>query len=384
MRVSAEINLDAVCHNIKLVQNKVGKTVKVLAVIKTNAYGHGAVQIAKALKEKNNIYAFATATVEEAVELRKNGIDNTILILGYSFSECYEDIIDYDISQTVFDYESAKKLSEIAVKKDKTAKLHIKLDTGMGRIGFCPNDVSINEIKKISKLPNIVLEGIFTHFACADEADKTSVKLQKDRYFDFVDKLEKEGIRPQIKHFCNSASIMEFDNKYLDMVRAGIITYGLYPSDEVDKSKMNLIPAMTLKSHISYVKTVPKGEGISYGLTYVTPSEKIIATVPVGYGDGYPRQLSNKGKVLVNGQFANIVGRVCMDQFMIDVTDIKDVQIGTEVVLVGVQNDKSISVEELANSVGSFNYEFVCNINRRVPRVFIQNGKIVQIVDYLE
>lgn len=384
MRVYAGIDLDAVCHNVSLIQEKIGSNVRMMAVIKANGYGHGAVQLARALNRRNGVYAFAVATVQEAAELRKNGIENPVLVLGYSFPETYDDIVRYDISQTVFDLESAAALSHAAARTGKNVKVHVKIDTGMGRIGAAPDRDGLRLIQDIQRLPNITVEGIFTHFACADEADKTSANHQKEKFFHFLNIIKEEGIQIPIRHDCNSASIMEFDDRYLDMVRAGIIIYGLYPSHEVDRNTMRLRPAMSLHSHISFVKTLPPGCGISYGSTYITPTEKTIATVPVGYGDGYPRQLGNRARVLVRGAYAPIVGRVCMDQFMIDVTDIPGVTQGDEVVLVGTMDGKRITVEELADSVGSFNYEFVCGINRRVPRVFLEDGKISEIIDYLE
>ncbi|MGN0559868.1 MAG: alanine racemase, partial [Candidatus Fimenecus sp.] len=365
-RVYAEINLDAICQNVQNAMDKVGKDTKMMAIIKTDAYGHGAVPVAKALKEIGT-YAFGVATVEEAVQLRRAGIENPILILGYVFPADYELLIENDIMHAVFQYETAKALSEKAASLSKTVKIHIKLDTGMGRIGMQPTEESLAEIEKIAALPNIEIDGIFTHFACADEADKTSCNRQKEKYLDFVQKLDACGIHIPIKHMCNSAGIIEFSDNFLNMTRSGIMTYGLYPSEEVNKANLELHPALQLKSHMAFVKTVGKGFTVSYGSTYTTDKENtVIATVPVGYGDGYPRALSNKGKVLIHGQYAPIVGRVCMDQFMVDVTDIPNVQQGDEVTLVGTDGDKRISVEEVADNAYSFNYEFCCGINKRV------------------
>lgn len=382
-RVYAEINLDAICQNVQNAMDKVGKDTKMMAIIKTDAYGHGAVPVAKALKEIGT-YAFGVATVEEAVQLRRAGIESPILILGYVFPADYELLIENDIMHAVFQYETAKALSEQAVSLSKTVKIHIKLDTGMGRIGMQPTEESLAEIEKIAALPNIEIDGIFTHFACADEADKTSCNRQKEKYLDFVQKLDACGIHIPIKHMCNSAGIIEFSDNFLNMTRSGIMTYGLYPSEEVNKANLKLHPALQLKSHVAFVKTVGKGFTVSYGSTYVTEKEKtVIATVPVGYGDGYPRALSNKGKVLIHGQYAPIVGRVCMDQFMVDVTDIPNVQQGDEVTLVGTDGDKRISVEEVADNAYSFNYEFCCGINKRVPRVYIRNGAVQEIKEFL-
>lgn len=382
-RVYAEINLDAICQNVQNAMDKVGKDTKMMAIIKTDAYGHGAVPVAKALKEIGT-YAFGVATVEEAVQLRRAGIENPILILGYVFPADYKLLIENDIMHAVFQYETAKALSEKAASLSKTVKIHIKLDTGMGRIGMQPTEESLAEIEKIAALPNIEIDGIFTHFACADEADKTSCNRQKEKYLDFVQKLDACGIHIPIKHMCNSAGIIEFSDNFLNMTRSGIMTYGLYPSKEVNKANLELHPALQLKSHVAFVKTVGKGFTVSYGSTYTTNKENtVIATVPVGYGDGYPRALSNKGKVLIHGQYAPIVGRVCMDQFMVDVTDIPNVQQGDEVTLVGTDGDKRISVEEVADNAYSFNYEFCCGINKRVPRVYIRNGAVQEIKEFL-
>lgn len=379
-RVYAQINLDAICRNVRQVIEKVGPSVDVMAIVKTDAYGHGAVPVSKALEEIG-VDAFGVATVEEALQLRKSGIDKPILILGYVFPDDYESIINYGICHAVFKYENALALSGKAVQMNETAKIHIKIDTGMGRLGFQPNGESIEEIKKISELPNIEIDGIFTHFACADEKDKTSCDKQKEIYLDFLKKLDTCGIKIPIKHMDNSAGIIDYNSDFLDMVRVGIMTYGLYPSDEVDK-QFPLQPALELISHITFVKKVPEGFTVSYGSTYTTDKETEIATVSIGYGDGYPRSLSNKGKVLVNGQFAKIIGRVCMDQLMIDVTGM-NVKQGDEVIIIGKSGDKEITVEEVSNEAGSFNYEFCCGLNMRVPRVYIKNGKVSQIVNYL-
>lgn len=382
-RIYAEINLDAICQNIKNAMQKVGKDTKIMAIIKTDAYGHGAVPVAKALNEIG-CYAFGVATAKEAVVLRKNEIKNPILILGYVFPDDYNDLINYDIMHAVFQYETAKELSDKAKELNKTAKIHIKLDTGMGRIGMQPVKESLEEIIKISKLPNLEINGIFTHFACADQEDKTSCNNQKQKYIDFIKALDKAGIDIPIKHMCNSAGIIEFDSDFMNMVRSGIITYGLYPSNEVDKSRLELHPALQLKSHIAFLKEVDKDFTVSYGSTFTSKGKMRIATIPVGYGDGYPRSLSNKGRVLINGKFANIIGRVCMDQLMVDVTDIPQAEQGGEVTLVGRDGDNFISVEDVADNAYSFNYEFCCGINRRVPRVYIKNGEYYKTIDYLD
>lgn len=382
-RVYAEINLDAICQNVQNAMDKVGKDTKMMAIIKTDAYGHGAVPVAKALNEIG-IYAFGVATVEEAVQLRRAGLENPILILGYVFPADYELLVKNDIMHAVFQYETAKALSEQASVLSKTVKIHIKVDTGMGRIGMQTTEESLAEIEKIAALPNLEIDGIFTHFACADEADKTSCLHQKEKFLDFVQKLDARGINIPIKHMCNSAGIIEFPDGFLNMTRSGIMTYGLYPSEEVNKANLKLQPALQLKSHVAFVKSVGKGFTVSYGSTYVTDKKQtVIATVPVGYGDGYPRALSNKGRVLIHGQYAPIVGRVCMDQMMVDVTDIPNVRQGDTVTLVGTDGDKRISVEEVADNAYSFNYEFCCGINKRVPRVYIRNGEVQEIHEFL-
>lgn len=380
-RVYARIDLDAICGNIRNAMNKVGKDTKIMAVIKTNAYGHGSVPVAKTLAEIG-VYAFGVATIGEALVLRKNGIQNPILILSHVFSNDYTELLKNDIMPTVFQYDAAKNLSETANTLGKTAKIHIKIDTGMGRIGFQPTDESVQNIIKISKLPNICIDGIFTHFACADEKDKTSFNEQKAKFTEFLNKLDESGIKIPIKHMCNSAGIIDFDGEFLNMARCGIMTYGLYPSDEVKKDNLLLSPAMSIISHVEFVKKVQKGFKVSYGSTFTAEKETEIATIPIGYGDGYPRSLSNKGRVIINGQYANIIGRVCMDQLMVDVTGL-NIKEGDKVTVMGTDGNCTVTAEEIANNAGSFNYEFLCGINMRVPRVYVRNGKITETDDYL-
>ncbi len=381
-RVYAKVNLDAICRNVSRVIDKVGKAVSVMAIVKTDAYGHGAVPVAKALCEAG-VDSFGVATVEEALQLRRNGISSPILILGYVFPEDYEKVIENDIMHAVFRYENAVELSKKAVQMGKTAKIHIAVDTGMGRIGFQPNDESIEEIKKISQLENIEINGIFTHFACADEKDKTSCNTQKQLYLGFLEKIAANGIKIPVRHMDNSAGIIDYNSDFLDMVRVGIMTYGLYPSEEVNKAGFRLDPALEIISRVTFVKKVPAGFKVSYGSTYTTDKDTEIATVSIGYGDGYPRSLSNKGRVLINGKFAKIIGRVCMDQMMVDVTGM-GVKQGDRVVVVGKDGENFISVEEVADASGSFNYEFCCCINMRVPRVYIKDGKVSLITDYID
>lgn len=382
-RVYAAIDLDAVCHNISEIKKLVGPDTKIMPVIKADGYGHGAVPVAKALN-KIGVDGFAVAIIEEGIALRKQGITKPILILGYTSEYQYASLIQHEIEQTVFSYEMAEAISKFAVTMKKEARIHIKVDTGMNRIGFKPTEESVGQVQRIQKLPNIKIQGIFTHFACADEEDKTSARYQKELFDQFVSKIEEKGIEIPVKHVSNSAAIMDLRECRMDMVRSGIITYGLYPSEEVDKSAIDLKPALSLISHVIHVKEVGPGEGVSYGSTFVTDRKTRIATIPVGYADGYPRALSSKGRVIIRGQYAPIIGRICMDQFMVDVTDIEGVSVMDRVTLVGTEGDKNISVEEAADLAGSFNYEFVCGIGKRVPRVYFQDGKAKEAVDYLE
>lgn len=368
LRTYAKIDLDAIEHNILEVKKRIEKGVKVLAVIKADGYGHGATVLGEFLK--NQVDYYGVATIEEAKELRDNGIELPILILGYTSPSQYIELVKNDITQTIYSLEMAKEISNAAKLCKKAAKIHIALDTGMTRIGLEPNEAGIIELQKIFSLSNVVVEGLFTHFSCADETDKAYSKLQMERYDNFINLLDERSINIPIKHICNSAGIMEFNHHRFDMVRSGIITYGLYPSEEVNKSAIKLKPALEWKAHVVNIKTVDEGCGVSYGKTYITKRKTKIATISVGYADGYPRALSSKGRVLISGEYAPIIGRVCMDQMMVDVTHIDNVEIEDEVILVGKDKDKSISVEELAYLAGSFNYEFVCGICKRVKRIY--------------
>lgn len=377
-RASANINLDAICSNINNIRKLLHSETKLMVILKADGYGHGAVPIAKALSDMD-VDCFGIAILEEGIELRKAGIDKPLLVLGYTPIGQYNKLVEYDITQTIFQYSAAKELSEEALKQGKTAKVHIKIDTGMTRIGFFDNTSSVEEIKKISELKGIDIEGIFSHFACADEEDKASANKQLERFLEFTRALEAEGIKIPVKHMSNSAGIIDIPEAQLDMVRSGIATYGLYPSGEVNQKLLGLMPAMEIKSHVSYVKEVESGVGVSYGSTYVTEKKTKIATIPVGYGDGYPRQLSSKGRVLIHGKSAPIIGRVCMDQFMVDVTDIPEVNQGDAATLIGRDGEEFISVEEVADMSYSFNYEFICNVGKRIPRIYYRNNKVWNI-----
>lgn len=380
-RMRADIDLTAIRKNIMTMKSYIPRDKKLLAVIKANAYGHGAIEVAQSLDDLADYYG--VAFVDEAMELRNAGIDKPILILGHTDESLFDILIEQNITQTIYSFEQATVLSDLALSKGMKAKIHIKIDTGMNRIGFSCDKESVETIAKITKMPGIDAEGIYTHYYLADAIDKSCAKEQLLRYTRVIQWLEEEGITFSIRHISNSAGIMEMPNDTYDMVRSGIATYGLYPSDEMDKERCVLHPAMELKSHITHVKKVRAGETIGYGATYTVPEDKTIATVEVGYADGYPRALSNQGRMLVQGQYASIVGRVCMDQTMIDVSHIPNVKVGDEVVLVGCQGNHYISVEELADVSMSFNYEFVCDVNRRVPRVFYRDGKVVGEKNYL-
>lgn len=379
-RVQANINLDAIYDNVANARKLLSKDTKMMAIIKADAYGHGATQVASTIDDI--VDAYGVAILEEGIELRKAGIRKPILILGFTPKPQYQDMIAYDITTAVFKRDMAEMISKAAVSMHTKAKIHIKLDTGMSRIGFALNEKSIEDIVAISKMPGILIEGCFSHFARMDEADKTKADRQFLSFCEFVNQLEKSGVQIPVKHISNSAGIIEAPKVHLDMVRDGICVYGLYPSEEVNKKKLPLTPAMELKSTISFIKTLPEGIEIGYGGTYTTKRETVVATIPVGYADGYPRSLSNKGYVLIHGQKAPILGRVCMDQFMVDVSNIPEAKEGDTVTLFGKDGDAHISVEEIADMAYSFNYEFVCDVGKRVPRVFYRHGKIVGTKDY--
>lgn len=370
-RIYATIDLDAVTWNLENMKKNISEDTKIIAVLKADAYGHGAVPIAQHIESLPYIWGMAVACVEEGMELREAGIKKPILILGYTFAEDYPTIIEHDMRPAVFTLEMAQHLSDAAVKMNQTAKIHIKIDTGMGRIGYRDIEEAVPEILKISKLPHIEVEGIFTHFARADESETTPAYIQLEKFQKFISRLEEEGLSIPMKHCSNSAGIIRMKEANMDAVRAGIILYGLYPSDEVEKEPVALRPVMELKTHISYLKTVKKGTAISYGGTFVTQKETKVATIPVGYADGYCRGLSNKGYVLIHGKKAPILGRVCMDQFMVDVTEINDAKILDEVTLLGRDGKEKITLEELGDLSGRFNYEFACCISKRVPRVYL-------------
>ncbi len=379
-RVQANINLDAIYQNVANAKKLLKPGTKIMAIVKADGYGHGAIETASVID--SIVDAYGVAILEEGIELRQAGFTKDILILGFTPAPLYEPMINYNITTAVFQLDMAQKISETAVKLGKKAHIHIALDTGMNRIGFKQDNESLDIIKQIAALPGILIDGCFTHFARMDEKDKTKAKIQFERFMLFTKRIEAAGIKLPLKHAANSAAIIEMQETGLDMVRDGISVYGMYPSEEVDKFRLALIPAMELKAHISFVKTIGAGEEIGYGGTYTTTGRTVVATIPVGYADGYPRALSGKGRVLVHGQSAKIIGRVCMDQFMVDVTNIEGVKEGDIVTLAGRDGDEYISIEEVAGMAYSFNYEFVCNIGKRVPRVYYHNGKITGTKDY--
>ncbi len=381
-RVRAEINLDAIYFNMESMKNSVAEDTRFCGVVKTDGYGHGAVAVSKIIDPL--VWGYAVATPEEGIILRKNGITKPVIVLGMATPDSFEELTAYDLHPAVFQLEKARQLSEAAGAVGKTASIHIKIDTGMNRIGMPAEEASVQEIVQIAALPNIKIEGIFTHMATADEMDKSEAKLQAERFTKLCDEVQRQGVEIPIRHCSNSAGIMDMPYVNMDMVRCGISLYGMYPSDVVNKRRMMLYPAMSLISQVSYVKTVPAGTPVSYGGTYVTERTTTLATIPVGYGDGYPRGLSNKGYVLIHGQKAPICGRICMDQFMVDVTDIDHVEEGDRVTLIGRDHGKMISVEELCALFDGFHYEFVCNIGKRVPRVYYRNGEIAGSQDYFD
>ena len=373
-RTFAKIDLDAIESNFDSLKKRVREGVKVCSVVKADAYGHGSIEVAKRLEKKTDF--FAVAALEEATVLRDAGIKKPILILAYTSPMLYEVMIEKDITPTIYNLDEAKEYSETAVRFKKNAKLHVAVDTGMSRIGFKPNEESADIVKEISLFENIELEGLFSHYAKADFADKTSANAQTEKFDSFISLLEKRGVNIPIKHICNSAGIIDFDKQY-DMVRMGISLYGLYPSDEVFKDRVKLTPAMEVVSHVIHVKTVEKGEGIGYGHTYIAPEDRKIATVSIGYADGYNRCQTNKGWVLIDGKKAPVRGKVCMDQITVDVTDIPDVKVGDHAVILGKMGDEEISAETLGELCDSFNYEVVCNFMPRVKRFYYGGEKLI-------
>lgn len=384
-RVYAAVDLDAVCYNMEQMRSNLSRDTKIIGVIKTDGYGHGAIPIGRELEQMDYVFGYAVATAEEALILRNAGLQKPVLILGYTFPYCYEELIRWEIRPAVFREDTIEELAACAVRVGKHAKVHVKVDTGMTRVGIRPDESGVAFIDKILHTEGVDLEGVFTHFARADETDKTSAREQLRRVQDFMMCVERNlGFHIPVKHCSNSAGIVELPEANMDVVRAGITLYGLWPSQEVSRDIICLNPVLSLKSHIVYIKEVEAGVPVSYGGTYVTPKSMRIATIPVGYGDGYPRGLSNKGFVLIRGRKAPILGRVCMDQFMVSVDEIPEAEEGDEVTLIGTDGDQQITMEELGELSGRFNYELACDLGRRIPRVYLKGGKIVATKDYYD
>ena len=384
-RVWAEVDLDAIWENMVHMKENIAENTKILAVIKTDGYGHGGVPIAKMLEQLDFMFGYAAATYEEAHVLREAGVKKPILILGYTFPYCYEELIREKIRPAVYRRDTVEELVAAAAKVGQKAKVHIKVDTGMGRIGITPDEEGLEFVRFLMGHPELEVEGIFTPFAKSDEEDKTSAYHQLALFQNFIDRIQTElGLTIPVKHCSNSAAILEMPQANMDMVRAGITTYGLYPSEEVSKDIVPLRAAMSLYSHIVYCKTIHAGQSVSYGGLFTAQKDTRVATIPVGYGDGYPRSLSGKGYVLIRGKKAPILGRVCMDQFMVDISEIPGVMEGDKVTLLGVDGTERITAEELGELSGRFNYEFVCDLGKRIPRVYRQHGEITEVRDYFE
>ncbi len=380
-RVYATVDLDALHFNMESMKGNIADGTRMMAVIKTNAYGHGAVKLAEELENLDYLYGFATATFEEAMELRSNGITKPILVLGYTFPETYAGMIENEIRPAVFRLDQAEEFSKKAVELGKKVYFHLAVDTAMSRIGVRPDDSSLETVEKIAALPNVEMEGVFTHFSKADMIGRENTLGQIKKFSNYIEKLKERKIEFKIHHCSNSAGIIDYREANMDMVRAGITLYGLWPSNEVRRDIIDLKPLLALKSHIVYIKYIEPGEAVSYGGTYTAEERRRVATIPVGYGDGYPRSLSNKGYVLIRGKKAPILGRVCMDQFMVDITDIEGAAEGDEVTLIGRDGDEEISMEILGDLSGRFNYELSCDLGRRIPRIYIKDGKAVDVRD---
>lgn len=387
-RAWAEINLDAIENNIKNIRRYVSPSTKVLGVVKADAYGHGCFEVARTLLE-NGADALAVACIDEAIQLRCCGIDCPVLILGHSDISDAKIIVENDIISACYEFSLAEALSQAAMQLGKKAKIHIKIDTGMGRIGYrYAGDAEVNrktleEIARIAALPGIETEGIFTHFSVADENDDEYTFMQYERFCKLCEELMQMGIDIKIRHCCNSAALIRFPQMHLDMVRPGIILYGHSPSAFVDCGELGLIPAMTFKAKVTNLKTVEEGSGVSYGRHFVADKPSIIATIPIGYADGYSRTLSGKAQVITDGKLCNIVGNICMDQCMIDVTDVNTINIGDEVILFGKGDDIELPVESLAEKMGTINYEILCMIGKRIPRVYFKDGAEQNTHNYL-
>lgn len=411
----AEVDLDNIAHNVKVLRKQLRREVEIMAVVKADAYGHGIKSTVPVLIE-NGVTRLAVSMLDEALELRKNNVKMPILVLSYTDPRRAREIAKGQITQTVYNMELAKALSIAGEELGIDVRIHIKVDTGMGRVGFVAGFDAIKSIEEISKMKNIVIEGIYTHFSSADEEDKTYTEMQFEKFMSICHELGRIGINIPIRHVCNSAAAIRFPHMHLDMIRPGILLYGMSPSKYCDAIDSGFKPAMSLKTNVILVKEVEQNQSISYGRTFTTKRKSIIATIPIGYADGYSRILSNKAEVLINGELLPIVGTICMDTCMVDVTDARDrqnsvandlekkerdvesifanqvdksikpefnIKVNDEVVLFGTQNDKSISVDDIASIMQTINYEVTCLIGKRIPRAYIQNGKIKEVQNYL-
>lgn len=384
-RVVANIDLDALEHNVGVMRSRMRKGARLMAVVKADGYGHGAVVLAKDLEGLGLADCFGVATAEEAFVLRKAGVRLPILVIGYTFPYCYDKLAEYDIIPAVFKEETLEGLSVAAGRCGKSMKVHIKVDTGMSRIGIRPDDTGLEFIGRAFRTPHLEVEGIFTHFARADEKDKKEAYGQMERFLEFTEQIQRRyGRTIPVRHCSNSAGILEMEDANIDMVRAGIILYGLWPSEYIRREGVSLMPVLELKSHIIYIKELEAGTPVSYGGSYVAPGRIRVATVPVGYGDGYPRSLSNKGEVLIRGRRCPILGRVCMDQMMVDVTQAPDAREMDIVTLIGEDAGERITAEELGKLSGRFNYELVCDLGKRIPRAYYRGHRPVACKDYNE
>lgn len=382
-RTWAEINLDHIAHNVREIERLVGKRTELMAVVKADAYGHGVLETVQTMIE-NGASRLAVSMLDEAIQLRKIGIDLPILVLSYTSPARADEILKYHITQTVYSHELAKALSDEAVRQGTKARVHIKIDTGMSRVGFLPGYSAVKDVVEIQKLPGIIVEGIFSHFATADEKDRSYTLHQMELFESIVSELNRIGILIPIRHIANSAAILQYPEATMDLVRPGIILYGIYPSQEVDRSVIDLKAAMTLKATVTLVKWIENGTSVSYGRKFTASSKTKVATLPVGYADGYSRLLTGKGRVLINGQYAPVIGSICMDQCMIDVTSIEgEIKVGDEVVLLGKQGEREITADEIAGLMGTIPYEIVCIIGKRIPRVYFKDGKVVNVLNYL-
>ena len=373
-RCFVAVHLDAIDHNLRQLQSQLNPGVKIMAVVKADAYGHGAVPLSRHIEKQ--VDYFAVAGLEEALELRQGGVEKDILVLAYTCPQCYRELLENNITAAIYNREDAQKLSDTALSMNTTARIHIAVDTGMGRIGLSPTEESADLVAWIGKLPGIVIEGLFSHYAAADQTDKTDALEQTALFDRFIAMLEKRNVTVPMRHICNSAGAMGLEKQY-DMCRIGVALYGMYPSEEMRQTGMELQPAMEVVSRVIHVKTVEKGTPIGYGHSYIAPDKRKIATISIGYADGYNRCFTGVGYVLIDGKKAPVVGKVCMDQIMVDVTDIANVTVGDHAVILGCSGDLRITAEELGAMTNSFHYEVVCNFMPRVKRIYYIDGKMV-------